>query len=1129
MRHIRLYNIDITLHNIAACLIALVLSVTMCGCVDEGFDYYGTGEYPEGDTTVKFSLDFYPFTESGVSTRAMGGKTMDTLDDMCLLAYDLKGNLMEGFPMEITAEGNKLKVDSEDRTDQNASGGFTAEAYTRHAEFEASIPYGNYYLYAVANLGVRDKDGRLVTRTIDALTESGSQLNNDIRSRQTFLEHRRIWDEDNQLNNFELLGNFNNRKLDNSPATSEDMNGVRVDISRPGMSVHAWLRRCLSKVTVDFDGSNLRENIKVYVRRATIHDIPKEVSLGMKSAVTDESEMHTYKGEDYRPDGDSKGDDIIFGVGDDHKQWPFVSKGHAKLVIGQSTRDFEAAPESPDFHSESAPSLFLYENMQGETENDKTNKEQHPAADGTVVGADDMKDNMPYGSYIEVEAYYEFNSNGEVSDGKIIYRFMLGKDVRKNFDVERNYHLKLTLALRGNGNDVDWHIEYPHMEKFQYKDPYYVSYLYDHDSTLHFRYTPDEGRTVVKMTAEIVGNEWWPEDESSEFYKAAMETQSCFTEEERNLHDPTNASFTHNKYTDGDLKGKTKYLGNGFLSLRETTKHVITYSDVGVTSVANDHINDAYFYGKSKGNSVDESIREYNIVNPKEDPSNKNNEAYTVERPKGAEKSYRINIPVFTRAKNLVKETGFSGQNVYDGSRRAAYVRVSMHLDDGTIESKVMRVIQVKRIPNPKGIYRKSGNNTNFAVTLMELKDGTSDTFEAFESDGPWMAEVVGEQNFITLNGRQTVSGSTGSKVSFNVIFNKMNRGPKVHNAIIRVRYHNYCCVHLIFVRQGYNPVELFEGGKKWQTRNFIHAGLLADDPRDEGSMFKFGNITDPIDASNNVPWWSYNKLPSSSDFKPASDFGGLYLVDKTADGGWTLRKNEGATEAGKYSWNSIIGDISQTGQDNFASLNVATVEDYRTLMCSPKDREEGKINRMISHGFGVLYADGATGVKTSMKEAYGYSRNGDQSYGMRGVFVYYYNAGDVKDIYNGRNIFFPIGQSGFGHRRSNDRMSGSIADSKDGTLRYATGRTGYMDAENSAKLPLLYDLWHRPGAIYWAQDFKSLLDVTDSNLPSAALDLNYYTLDVNLLPKGNMQKHSQWTGCTDTECIDACFLRSCE
>lgn len=1118
--------------------------VILCGCADDMLDYGGGIIYPEGETDVKMNLQFDAFTESQSSTRSLPGNSMDRLDDLCLLAYDRDGNLMEGFPVQITKADHNLNVTDEKRTDNNASNDTLAEATTWRATFDVRLPYGNYWLYGVANLGERDKNGNLTKSTFEALKEG--KLAEDIKKRQTLLEHRRAWDNTNKLNNFEMLGTFTDKKSDKSPSTGEDMNNARVSIDRPGMQLHAWLRRCISKVTIDFDGAALRENVKIYIRRATIHDIADGCMLGRPNAIIDESEMITFKDKDYLPDASSMGDFIEYGAGEDYSQWPYVTKGSNKLIIANPSADFAPSDKTPDFHGEGAPSLFLYENMQGETEDDRENKVQKPTGDGLVVGADDMKDEVKYGSYIEVEGYYEFNSNAEVSEGKIIYRFMLGKDELKNFDVERNYHIKLTMKPRGNGNDVDWHIVYNTKSGFEWKDPYYVSYLYNHSSTLHFRYNPEPGEKVAKVYAEIVGNNWWPEDPGTIYETVNAGIQSPFTDIELAKNDPLNASFTKNLYPAGHkLAGKRKYLGNGFLSLRQTSKEVLTWNDVrdNVPEGTNQNnwtanlapevesLNDEYFYGVCKGSGgIDRGTREYDFQNPDSDPTNTGAEAYSVEKyPDG---SLRFNIPVFTRAKNLVKQTAYTGNNPFEGSKRVAYVRVTIEFENGNTKSQVMRVVQVPRIVNPKGIYRSSDNFNGFSVTLMERESESSSIFRAFQSDGPWMAEVLGDANFINLNGRSTIKGSTGSEIAFNIRFNRMNIGTKVRSAIIRVRYHNYTCVHLIFVRQGYDPVAIAPGGSKWHTRNIITENAEALDPRDEGSMFKFGNVTQPIDAINNelIDPLDYYMLPSNANFKPA--------------GALRLAQDDRTPSSTSVKWTDIkASNIAATTlpASPFGKLNIPTTAQFRELIVSPEDYAAQNVNSKMSHGFGVLYADGATSVKTSVNEAYGYKRGGDQSFGMRGVFVYYYDSSNPGDPYNCRSLFFPIGRTGHGQRRANDTFSGGSLGSIHGTLRYCAGRNAAMDASVATNFPLFFDLYRRPGAIYWAKSRGTEKDVTDMPPQDAtneitrntyqwiALDLNYYTLDVNFLPAGNLQKHSQWSGCSDPACCNACFLRAVE
>lgn len=1087
-------------------LLTLPVLFVLGGCYDDLLDAPYPGEYPEGETEISVQMDFEPFETVALGTRASGnGKIMDRMDDLCVLAYDLEGNLMEGFPVQITKEDHSLDVHSVKRNDSDASNGQSAESSTLQATFRMKVPYGRYYIYGVANLGTSDKAGNRTGSTYDELTSG--RYASVIGKRQDFLKARTDWDETNLYNNCEMLGYFSNGKEKQSPSTGLQTNEKTVSIDRAGMTLHSWLRRCASKITVDFDASGLRDNIYIYIKRVTLHDIPNKCAIGSPNAANDKEpdapHIITYKNSDYRPD--NKGAYIDYGTGDDYKAWPKISKGSPKIKDGSGVEI--------DFHKEDAQAMFLYENMQGETEDDKTNKEQHPNDDGTVIGAGDNKDNVEYGSYIEVEAYYQHSSASQVSQGKIIYRFMLGKDVLNNFDVERNHHYKITMCPRGNGNDVDWHIEYKEEGGFEYKDPYYVSYLYNHDSTMHFRYTPPKGQTVTKIDAEIVGNNWWPDNATSDFvYMDVVNKQNPLKDEEKK--DPLNASFTHNRFTDKSGVSRTRYLGNGFLSLRATSATVITqemtsdftqqpWESNGFHQAKNtrgQYMNDNYFYGLKKDkadgddftyendpNLTDRSRRTYHFDGT-HDPSNNGRETYEMQAlPDG---SCRFNLPMFTRAKNLVKASGYTGNNLYEASTRTAYVRVTVHLSGGGTDTQVLRVLQVPRITNPKGIYRKSGNNENFEVILMQKDGDNGTTFEPFDSDGPWMAEVISnDANFINLNGRSTIKGSTGSPVKFNVRFNKMNRDDKVRNAVIRVRYHNYTCVHLIFVRQGYSSLALTEDGPEWHTTNLVYDEVEGVDPRDEGSLFKYGNLTVPIDVNCNV-YTPLGMYPDQGTFGPRP--GGKYDIATSDITKFTPNGQE---------WGKIY--MNANGFDD--NSGVATMNDFVSLYT----------NSNIEQGFGVLYADGATTTQRAVADVYGYCRHDKPAVrdkrGMCGVFVYYWDRDDASDNCNCRNIFFPIGRSGYGHRKQRD-------DSGTGTLRYACAqRSGYFPSSLLPWEPLFYDLFKRKGAIYYARKMQDgVVDINGlRNDQAIGLDMNFFSFDFNLITSANV-----------TGGEDACFLR---
>lgn len=1106
--------------------------IVISGCSDDLLYGPKNGFYPDGQTIVHVKLDFEPFSNIENISRGDNGKLMDRLDDLCVVVYDKDGKLLDGFPVEITKEEHNLTEPvGEKRNPEDASNGDLAESSTLHTSFDMILPYGEFYIYGVANLGEIESDGTR-QKTIDVL--NGSRFADIIGEREKFLGAKMSWSS-NMLNNCEMLGYFTTEKEKKQPFTSKDMNDVKVSIDKAHMSLHSWLRRCASKVTVSFDGSGLLDNIRVYIKRVTIHDIPDCCALGRKNVANGEdTKIITYKtvvpgndDENYRPTSDANS--IVFGEGDDHLNWPYIANGSPYIMDGDKPKDL---------HAEDAEALFLYENMQGEGLNDKTDKEQKPTDDGLVEGAGDEsydKDNMEFGSYIEVEGYYDMSSNKVVSQGKIIYRFMLGKDVLRNFDVERNYHYKITMCVRGYGNDVDWHIEYKEDTGFEVRDPYYVSYLYNHDSTIRFRYTPPEGYEVESLDAEIVGNNWWPTGANTDVDTQAKNLQTPFESLNEELNNYEKAKFTRNKYTateiedigsdDKDkLKGKTKYLGNGFLSLRQTDEKLkilplevvtdkfslVDDANQWTKHTKNQYMNDTYFYGikvntpksQAQQNVVDRSKRTY-YFNGETDTSNTGREAYNVEKDGG--NSLKFNLPVFTRAKNLVKESGYTGNNPYEAFSRHAFIRITAHCrkkDDTTQkrdESQIIRVEQVPRITNPKGIYRESGKNENFEVTLTKKISDNGSEFEAFKSDGPWMAEVLGDDNFINLNGKSTIKGTSDSEIAFTVRFNKMNRDKKVRNAVIRVRYHNYSCVHLIFVRQGYAAQNIVPGGKQWHTCNLICDGVEGDDPRDEGSLFKFGNLDTPIDVSSNV-YEPVGLAPSKSNFNIPD---ALNIA--------TGKEQNAFTEDGKK-WTEFKGN-----NNGFTDTKIATMSDFETLYLGDE----------IQQGFGVLYADGATETQYETSKVYGWCRHTSPTAerdkcGICGVFIYYWNKDNNAVAENYRSIFFPIGRSGYGHRKHWDG-----GDTRNGVLRYACGRIEEFPTSAAQWMPLFHDLYMRKGAIYWAQKITSAKDIAENdNGEAAGLDMNFFTFDVNLITRSNIQKHSQWSGCKDEAHFDACFLR---
>ena len=209
--------------------------------------------------------------------------------------------------------------------------------------------------------------------------------------------------------------------------------------------------------------------------------------------------------------------------------------------------------------------------------------------------------------------------------------------------------------------------------------------------------------------------------------------------------------------------------------------------------------------------------------------------------------------------------------------------------------------------------------------------------------------------------------------------------------------------------------------------------------------------------------------------------------------------------------WSEVKGSNNGFSDESL----VATMSDFEKLYRTDN----------VEHGFGVLYADGATTTQKAAADVYGWCRHDDPAVrdkrGMCGLFVYNFNPKDPNNQYSCRSIFFPIGRSGYGHRRHWD------GNDRNGVLRYSCGRTEEFPLSAAYYQPLFHDLFMRKGAIYWARKYGHGIDVADRSWPDAmGLDINFFTFDVNLISRSNVQKNSQWSGSTDANHLDACFLR---
>ncbi len=1116
----------------------LSMLFSLSACRDELL--YDPSYIGEGEADINAELTIFQLT-GNLDTRAEGdenpvtggtpGNAIGAINELVVLAYDLEGKLVDSFSgkelIGFTDPNNTIenKDTSSDAIPSDSEGNkpHQAEESTVTKKFQLkNLPYGKYHMYAVANMG------DLSDYAEDIKTEDG--LKNIVLK----------WNEDNIASNNQMFGYFTTENKSSGFGPEE------VIVNNRSVNIRAWMKRVVSKVTVAFDGSNLNDGVEIFIKSVEIRDIPNEVYLGADNKISDSDNLI------------DKNQEMLYGKDSEYTaNWiGYVSKEHPINGYNQAivnNTELSNDEKLAALHSEDTNAFFFFENMQGKgregTPSDKRQqvKETHVGVVSYPNGSDPndvaWKDAKKYGSYIVVRAYYKSPVESGEGEGEILYRFMLGKDIKLDYDAERNYHYKLTLCFNKWANDVDWHIDYrkdSDKDKLRIPNPFYISYLYGQSGMMPIEFDADEDVKIKQIEVEITSNSWGPDTEGSEqaeypCNKTALELYNY------------SASYYGDYWLYLQPMDKPEtYPWNGFLSVRKPENLILVTGEKPFTVNSNyDHyINSGQNKRIYPDKSLNESLEISNYPVYRAETEDKPHVAWE-------DGTYYVKLPIWTRARLLIKETGYTGNNPYTSYFRLAKMKVKVTLQYPNNTEKVIDTLtdsegnvvdevtiqQVRRVVNPKGVWRTGGSKEEFNVTLMALKSEDANAFEEIKSDGPWRAYVLhdtranskdGSGGFIKLSGqkgdatteatttfefndtesteivtRDCIEGIGNSNISFKINFDGTVTNEDPQYALIRVEYNNYTCYHLIYVRQGYGEDDVFDDGNVWMTFNNISKNELAKDPRDEGSLFKFGSW-DGIPASfnqNNKPWKEWTKV--TPDF-----FLDNAVKDKipVTSGGEPIAYSSIAQNKSGFN----VTDNQPTG------MRVAEYEDFFGKLAPEEEDNQGF---PIKTGVGVLYADGATTTKKALKDAYGYiaGQEGCKTRGMRGVFVY--------DVRNGRNLFFPIGNSGYGHRK-NGFLWGGPSQTVTGVLRYSSqNRWGYFNIEPTSgdnttypngayDAPLFLDIFRSEGAIYYLGKPHGSETSEKAEKP-IGWDMNYRTLNFEAITTENVGYGE-----------DACFVR---
>ncbi|MDE6416494.1 MAG: hypothetical protein K2K68_05650, partial [Duncaniella sp.] len=1008
-------------------------------CEDElPYDDYVIGE---GDASLSAEVEFHPL-DPALDSRA-AGNAVNTINELWMVIYKFNADgteagLYEKVKIYDSAENDYILPGSNFQIDQTGNTGVPGDAAsvtppsdtnvgpndgavggtgeaTPRASFKLpNIPYGRYKMFAVANVDLTDVD----CTTIDNLRKTRFKWNTDVRL-------------DNQM-----FGYF-------TPYSSQTSNAEAplITLNEPEVKLHAWVKRLVSKVTVSFDPSDLNENVRIYIKSVTIHDIPEYCYLGEKNTPTDtlqlirNGESFTY----YNPGEDSNAD---------HEKW--------KIILSK-----RSGSKGETGHTEADRALYFFENMQGNYEGQSQyDKRQNPDEVGKLVDypsdGPDYKDAKLCGTYIEVEAYYDSRHKDKISQGPIKYRFMLGKNSTFNYDAERNYHYKLTLKFRGWANEVDWHIHYKEYTRTLITpEPYYISYLYGQEMDFPARVLllPEDNPADFSVKAEIVENNWWPWDRE---HKNADGTKGARPAEFvpsgltglRNINGfawnvgAFNNNFPYVPYSPAKYTTSFPYGGSnyvGFLSLKPNTVDVIgTDADIlasGLSLDKNGYGTNANTYLKNYYQNNKLAENQYSLVGPQADFDN-------------IDKSVNVLIPMYTRNKEMVPATDFTGNNVFNAYHRFAKVRFTLWKGNTQIPFKnekgedeterISTIYQVPRIENPKAIYRDANNDQEFDIQLMVLPNAGTSTYATFPSDGPWRASIMCQtESFIELmdstgSGKidalgQYIHGSTDMAVHFKYKPKGKITDDKTRCGIIKVEYHDYNCVHLIFVRQGYHQgVEL--GNATWSCYNVYATSrgganrdsyvpgqetsvqvALTRSPLSVGSYLKRSQYNYSIREANNDTYGWLQSVTGESLSTAYIDASGNTQTRDAKWGdiqgfGWTnFEKSNGTTQtlaqrATNRKWADTWTAVQfQAGQ----RFDVPTAENYKSLITNCK------------FGYGIVYADGANSTASDFATANGYTDYGNTgSWSEKGV-----RACVVYNETDGKNIIFPLSALGQARR----------------------------------------------------------------------------------------------------------------
>ena len=219
-------------------------------------------DLPEESGSISIQVDYRPL-ESALDTRS-AGDLIRTIDNISIVAF----NSADG---SFAFSGYFSDADYHVEEVASPSGTYAESKVYRASMSMNDVPRGKYRIYAVVNMDRNLTSAETVSESALKSISLGWQTTGD----------KACSSENNQM-----FGFFTDNASTVIPSEAPE-----IVVGTSNVSLHAWVKRTVSKVTVTYDATELKDNIYIYLKSVQILDIPAKCPLGNSNTPASSSDL----------------------------------------------------------------------------------------------------------------------------------------------------------------------------------------------------------------------------------------------------------------------------------------------------------------------------------------------------------------------------------------------------------------------------------------------------------------------------------------------------------------------------------------------------------------------------------------------------------------------------------------------------------------------------------------------------------------------------------------------------------------------------------------------------------------------------------------------------------------------